>query len=332
MSDRTRTIVESLPPGVISSYVFRTGEPPRRCADALEIVARGEADFAWIHLNLADRHSQAAIAAAALPPAAVARFTAWDSVDDVALVENVLVGLVIDLVVNFERVEEGEEQLHFMIAPRLLMTGRRHALRSAEQLRAWLDESRPAVATPASLFEAMVDIEVKDLTAGATKSRRELEKVEDRVLTRGGSDDRIKLGELRRGAVKLHRQATRLMGLFRGMEQIESLDDEARAPARRLRMKLEAVHMDLHNVQERAKLLQDEVSSYLAEQTNRSLFILSVLTAVFLPATLVTGAFGMNVKDIPFTEEPAGFWWALAIAAIGSVAVVMVLRRLGVRS
>jgi zinc transporter len=332
MGNPTRTIVESLPPGVISSYVFKPGEPPRGCADPFEVLARDETGFAWVHVNLADRHSLAAIAAAGLPPAAEARFTTWDAVDDVELLGDVLVGLVIDLVVNFENVEEGEDQLHFVIGSRLLLTGRRHALRSVERLRAWLGESQPAIASPSALFEALVDIEVRDLTARSNQCVRELERVEDRVLAGGATDDRTKLGELRRGAVKLHRQAARLVGLFYRMEQIEAAGEIHRACARRLRLRLEAVHRDLHNVQERAKLLQDEVSSTLAEQTNRSLFIISVLTAVFLPATLVTGAFGMNVKDLPFTDEPAGFWWAMAIATAGSVVVVWALRRLGVRS
>lgn len=332
MANPTRTIVESLPPGVISSYVFRTGEPARSCADPLEVIARGEADFAWVHVNLADRHSRATITAGGLPPAAETRFTTWDAVDDVELMGDVLVGVVIDLVVNFEQVEEGEDQLHFAIGPRLLMTGRRHALRSAERLRAWLAESQPSVASPTALFEALVDIEVRDITARSAQCGRELERVEDRVLAGAASDERTKLGEVRRGAVKLHRQAARLIGLFARMEQIEEAHEVHRACARRLRLRLEAAHRDLHNVQERAKLLQDEVASTLAEQTNRSLFIISVLTAVFLPTTLVTGAFGMNVKDMPFTEESSGFWYAIALAMAGSLVVVLLLRRLGVKS
>ena len=50
---------------------------------------------------------------------------------------------------------------------------------------------------------------------------------------------------------------------------------------------------------ERAKLLQEELAARLAENTGRNLYVLSILTAVLLPMTLVTGIFGMNVADLP---------------------------------
>ena len=40
-----------------------------------------------------------------------------------------------------------------------------------------------------------------------------------------------------------------------------------------------------------------------SEQTNRSLHVLAIVTTVFLPATLVTGVFGMNVAGLPLTED-----------------------------
>ena len=45
------------------------------------------------------------------------------------------------------------------------------------------------------------------------------------------------------------------------------------------------------------------------------------MTAFLLPPTLVSGVFGMNVSDLPFTKEPGGFVWAMAIL-IGSAVLV----------
>lgn len=46
--------------------------------------------------------------------------------------------------------------------------------------------------------------------------------------------------------------------------------------------------------QERARLLQ-EFATRTFEATNLNLYIVSLLTAIFLPLTLITGIFGMNV-------------------------------------
>ena len=66
-----------------------------------------------------------------------------------------------------------------------------------------------------------------------------------------------------------------------------------------------------------------------SEQTNRSLHVLSIVTTVFLPATLVTGVFGMNVAGLPLTGDNAGFLWAIALTAGASALVYWLLRRLG---
>jgi zinc transporter len=58
------------------------------------------------------------------------------------------------------------------------------------------------------------------------------------------------------------------------------------------------------------RLLQEEVSNLLAEATNRNLYVLSIVTTALLPATLITGALGMNVGGLPWTDDLHGFGWA----------------------
>jgi Mg2+ and Co2+ transporter CorA len=55
----------------------------------------------------------------------------------------------------------------------------------------------------------------------------------------------------------------------------------------------------------------------------------TVLTALFVPATLVTGLFGMNVGGMPFTESADGFWWALLVSLISSLFVCLLLVKAG---
>jgi len=42
------------------------------------------------------------------------------------------------------------------------------------------------------------------------------------------------------------------------------------------------------------------------ERSNRIMFILTIISAIFLPLTLVTGFFGMNTGGLPLTEDPHG--------------------------
>ena len=55
-----------------------------------------------------------------------------------------------------------------------------------------------------------------------------------------------------------------------------------------------------------------------------------MLTAVFLPATLVTGFFGMNTKGLPHAEDDKGTLFAFAVM-IAAAAITYVLLRFAMR-
>ena len=90
-----------------------------------------------------------------------------------------------------------------------------------------------------------------------------------------------------------------------------------------------ALHHDCEQLQSRARLIQDELLAKLTAQSNRLLYFLSVLTAVLLPMTIVSGLFGMNVGGIPFAEGRAGFWIVSALAIAAALAVLGLVTRAG---
>ena len=61
------------------------------------------------------------------------------------------------------------------------------------------------------------------------------------------------------------------------------------------------------------------------------LLLLSVLTAVLMPMTLVTGVFGMNTGGLPFSTGDHAFWWVMLMvlaAGVGTAAYLFVKRLL----
>src|SRR5215510_11114711 len=68
---------------------------------------------------------------------------------------------------------------------------------------------------------------------------------------------------------------------------------------------------------ERIRLLQEEIIAIVNEETNRTLFILTVVTVLALPMTIVPGFLGMNVGGVPLREDGAGFW----IVVVGLIAL-----------
>jgi CorA-like Mg2+ transporter protein len=78
----------------------------------------------------------------------------------------------------------------------------------------------------------------------------------------------------------------------------------------------------LESIQERARLLQEEIASRAFEATNVNLYIFSLFTAIFLPLNLITGIFEMNVAGLPWLENPGGFLWVTCGSLRGSETAV----------
>ncbi len=64
---------------------------------------------------------------------------------------------------------------------------------------------------------------------------------------------------------------------------------------------------DLDALRERAALVRDDMYLRLNERQNRTILLLSLVSAVFLPITFVTGLLGANVGGIPMGESRWGF-------------------------
>ena len=72
---------------------------------------------------------------------------------------------------------------------------------------------------------------------------------------------------------------------------------------------------EVNSLHERAKVLQDELSAHVADFNAKNLQVLSVMTVIFLPMTLVTGVMGMNMEDLPGLEHS---FWAVMVIMFGA--------------
>jgi len=64
---------------------------------------------------------------------------------------------------------------------------------------------------------------------------------------------------------------------------------------------------NLDVLRERAAVLQDTLLNRVSEQLNRNMYLLSIVTTLFLPLSFVTGLLGINVGGIPGSNSPIAF-------------------------
>jgi len=55
-------------------------------------------------------------------------------------------------------------------------------------------------------------------------------------------------------------------------------------------------------------VVKDELATALSDRTNKNLYILSVIAAIFLPLGFLTGMMGVNIGGMPGVESDNAFW------------------------
>ena len=150
----------------------------------------------------------------------------------------------------------------------------------------------------------------------------ELVNIEHQMEDPSARGIRVALIELRRKAAELRRylapQREALDSLYRmRVPFLDQFDFSIREQADRTTRYVE----DLDLVRERAVLLQDELRNRVAEQQNQRMYVLALVTAVFLPLSFLTGVFGMNVGGLPGVESTSGFLYVASF--MGVVALVV---------
>jgi zinc transporter len=317
-------------PGLV--WGFHVGDDcvARPVRDVGDLAAEG--GWFWLHFNLADMRARNWLAAAALlPRAGTELLLSPDDMQQLVTSDTCVRGVVFDLARDLDRVHEEFGFFRFALAGRYLVTGRRKALNAAEAVRRDLEHGA-RLASPAELLAMIVDRVADGIDRLVEGLAVEIDAVEDGILSESVGDERQRLGRVRLTTVRIHRRLNGLRVLFRRLaaDQTDGPIAAVRAFVGRLAQRLDEIDHDVVELRDRAHLLQEEVTLKLAEETNRHLHVLSVLTAVLLPPSLVAGLFGMNVGGLPLVGTGHGFLGVLLLTAGSSADAVHVLRLTGV--
>ncbi|MGO4284483.1 CorA family divalent cation transporter [Bosea sp. TAB14] len=318
--------------GVIWAYRFNTeGRPSLIARDTLPDLAPGEG-FVWLHLDLVHTRAQSWIGEQELPDAARETLLSQETHQRLDHSAQLAWGVSHDLIRSIADKSDSVGALRWVIGDSFLLTGRREALHSIRMTAEALNRGEPAE-SPSALFEQIIEYIIDDITDSVVRLVDETDSVEDQILLDRLHDGPQRVGAIRRTAVRLHRQLSGLHVLFRRFAETQSgrsAPDAVKATAARLLQRVDTLHHDVQSVQDRARLLQDEIAARSANRTNRQLYVLSILTALFLPATFITGLFGINVKGLPWVESEAGAIYVSLACMLAALLTLILLRRRGV--
>ncbi|ACU88148.1 zinc transporter ZntB [Desulfomicrobium baculatum] len=153
--------------------------------------------------------------------------------------------------------------------------------------------------------------------------------VEEKIVEHRGATARENLADLRRQAIALRRYlAPQREALSRlTTEQVPWMSPDDHFRIRETTDELIRHIENLDAVRERAALAHEEFVNHATEQLNRRMFMLSVVTVIFLPLGFLTGLFGINVGGIPGAASPWGFAAFCLGVALAAAGIVLIFKR-----
>ncbi|MFT4268501.1 MAG: transporter [Xenophilus sp.] len=305
---------------------WRFGPPERGGVTAVDAAAAADwlaqpapvpGEFTWLHFNLShaparrwlERH-------AALPDSFYEALDGGLHSTRVERDDDTLVAIVNDVHFDFGFEPSDISTLWIAVGPRLVVTARTRPLRSVDTLRTAVRDG-DAPGSSAELLEHLMRAQADVLVGIVRGVTARVDAVEDDLLAGRSGPQRVRLGELRRVLVRLQRQlAPEPAALFRLLTRPPPWMAEADAQGLRdASAEFSAVLRDMAGLQDRVKLLQEEIAAQVQEDNNRSLFVLTIVTVLALPINILAGLFGMNVGGIPLAENRHGFWILVAVVA-----------------
>ncbi len=310
--------------GLICGYLF-TGQDAGvalRTADVLQYLSHkrplAPTQFLWLHFNLANASTEKWLRENSQSPEEFyetlhqgSRSTRIEHADQH------LIAVVNDVLHDFSFDPSEIATLWLNVSRDIMISARRKPLKSVDHLRNAVNAGE-IFHSPMELLTHLLRDQADVLTGIVRDATTKIDEVEDHLLTERLGRKRANLGELRRLLVRLQRLlAPEPAALFRLLQKPPAwMADNDVHDLRQSTEEFSVVLSDMASLQERIKLLQEEIAAHVGEQNNRSLFVLTIVTVLALPINITAGLMGMNVGGIPWAQNENGFWIVVALVTL----------------
>lgn len=319
-------------PGLVWAIRADSNEPCRELASG-EAIPAVDDGWLWLHFNFADDRACGLVEGlVSIPRSAITLFKSTEAAPQIQIDGPFTFGVLTALHRDISETTGSVGSLPFLLADRVLITGRRGPLAAAGAIRQRL-LSGLKVESAAALLDTLIGQILETVDSFVERLAREVDQIEDRIIAGSAEDARSRLAEYRRTSVRLRRHVSDLRSLLLRIERESKrtiVPPHLMSLAAQLLQESDQLDRDIGALNERVRSLQGEVATLLAEETNRSLRVLSIISILFMPPTFIAGLFGMNLHGMAFAEWPAGFWAATAVSLFSSALVVWGLIRAGI--
>jgi len=306
------------PDGPIWGYYFVPNQPAQSITSeaAVEfLTASGPGrpdEFLWLHFSLSNAASEPWLRRYLTLPDTFYESLRSD-IDATHLEQDAdsLVARIHDVLFDFT-FDAPVATTTLCVKPRVVVSAHARPWRSIDQLRTEVQAGQ-VFRSPIEILARLLRDQANVLVDIVRKSKMRLSPMEKQLLAKRISVSRSELGSLRRMLVRLQRLlAPEPAAFFRLLSRPPDwISEDKLQNLQQAAEKFSTAISDTAALVERVKQLQEELAALVSEQTNRTLFLLTMVTVLALPINLVAGLFGMNVGGIPLAQHPYGFFFVV---------------------
>ena len=283
---------------------------------------------AWIHIDVADAAACRWLSQeSGVPEAAVEFLLADETRPKSAVTEQGLLLILRGVNTNPGADPEDMVSVRLWVEPDRVVSTRRRRLLSVIDIGEALDAGR-GPRSPGELVTMLVERLADRIGDFVGLIDDNLDAAEHEIENAHAASFRPRLAELRRQIASVRRfLAPQRDALDRLNRQTLPLFEESDAHA--LRQEADRITRNLEDLdlaRERAIVLQEELLSHIAQQQNDRMYVLSVVAAIFLPLTFVTGLLGMNVGGLPGVDSREGFLWSIVVMIVSGAGLLAYFR------
>jgi zinc transporter len=306
------------PDGPIWGYYFVPDQPARSITSEASVeflTASGSGrrdEFLWLHFSLSNAASEPWLRRyLTLPDTFYESLRSDIDATHLELDADSLVARIHDVLFDFT-FDAPVATTTLCVKPRVVVSAHARPWRSINQLRTEVQAGQ-VFRSPIEILARLLRDQANVLVDIVRKSKMRVSPMEKQLLAKRISVSRNELGSLRRMLVRLQRLlAPEPAAFFRLLSRPPDwISEDKLQNLQQAAEKFSTAISDTAALVERVKQLQEELAALVSEQTNRTLFLLTMVTVLALPINLVAGLFGMNVGGIPLAQHPYGFFFVV---------------------
>lgn len=158
--------------------------------------------------------------------------------------------------------------------------------------------------------------------------------LEEKVIDMENLSDfglRAELSALRRQIISVRRYTYPQKEIFQNLHHNENTffkTAKNKADLREIYNTLTKAVEDLDYSRDHLSVSHEELQGKMSINMSRIIYMISIVTVIFMPLTLITGLLGINVAGIPLAEKDWAFGAVCGILAFISLALITIMKKL----